>query len=134
MKKLTRNFECPYLANGCCEFNQICCVAYPTWWTVIMQKWCALEKELWNYALVKKLFSFFLSIYSQCGAPAFLATRHTTMCLDIFRYRRPPLFQYCPFYFFDPLKFLILVLIVMLCLLFVAQYTSSVILYCSVVK
>ena len=33
-----------------------------------MQKWCALEKGPWSYARVKKLFSFFLSIYSRCGA------------------------------------------------------------------
>ena len=32
--------------------------------------------ELW-------LFSFFLSIYSRCGVPAFLAARHTTMCLVV---------------------------------------------------
>ena len=29
-------------------------------------------------------FSFFLSIYSRCGAPASWAARHTTVCLDIF--------------------------------------------------
>ena len=28
-------------------------------------------------------FSFFLSIYSQCGAPASWAARHTTVCLDL---------------------------------------------------
>ena len=28
-------------------------------------------------------FSFFLSIYSRCGAPASWAARHTTVCLDI---------------------------------------------------
>ena len=27
-------------------------------------------------------FSFFLSIYSRCGAPASWAARHTTVCLD----------------------------------------------------
>ena len=32
------------LSHKCCEFNQISCVAYPTWWTAIMHKWCALEK------------------------------------------------------------------------------------------
>ena len=42
--KLKQNFERLYLANGCCEFNQICCVAYPTWGTATMQKWYALEK------------------------------------------------------------------------------------------
>ena len=30
----------------------------------------------------KDSFSFFLSIYSQCGTPAFLAVQHTTVCLD----------------------------------------------------
>ena len=29
-------------------------------------------------------FSFFLSIYSRCGAPAFWAARHTTVCLDMY--------------------------------------------------
>ena len=29
-------------------------------------------------------FSFFLSIYSRCGAPASWAARHTTVCLDIY--------------------------------------------------
>ena len=43
-KKFKRNFERLCLANSCCEFNQIYCVAYPTWGTAIMQKWCALEK------------------------------------------------------------------------------------------
>ena len=28
-------------------------------------------------------FSFFLSIYSRCGAPASWAARHTTVCLDL---------------------------------------------------
>ena len=33
-------------------------------------------------------FSFFLSIYSRCGAPASWAARHTTVCLDIARLLR----------------------------------------------
>ena len=28
-------------------------------------------------------FSFFLSVYSRCGAPASWAARHTTVCLDV---------------------------------------------------
>ena len=28
-------------------------------------------------------FSFFLSIYSRCGAPGSWAARHTTVCLDV---------------------------------------------------
>ena len=51
-----------------------------------MQKYCALEKGPWSYACMKKLFSFFLSIYSQCGTLAFLAARHTTVRLDIYIY------------------------------------------------
>ena len=31
---------------------------------------------------MKTAFSFFLQIYSLCGAPAFLAIQHTTVCLD----------------------------------------------------
>ena len=72
MKKLKQTFERSYPANGYCKFNQICCVACPTWRTVVMQKLCALEKGPWSYAHVKKLFSFFLLIYSRCGVPAFL--------------------------------------------------------------
>ena len=30
----------------------------------------------------KRLFSFFLSIYSQCCVLAFLAAQYTTICLD----------------------------------------------------
>ena len=33
---------------------------------------------------MKIAFSFFLSIYSRCGAPASLAALHTTVCLDIY--------------------------------------------------
>ena len=29
------------------------------------------------------LFSFFLSIYPQCGTPDFLVARRTTVCLDV---------------------------------------------------
>ena len=29
-------------------------------------------------------FSFFLSIYSRCGAPASWAARHTIVCLDLY--------------------------------------------------
>ena len=48
-----------------------------------MQNWCALEEGPWIYAHGKKLFSFFLSMYSQCGELAFLATQHITVCLDV---------------------------------------------------
>ena len=32
---------------------------------------------------MKMTFSFFLSIYSRCGAPASWAARHTIVCLDV---------------------------------------------------
>ena len=41
------------------------------------------DKESRSYKDVKIVFTFFLLIYSQCGAPASWATRHTTVCLDI---------------------------------------------------
>ena len=34
---------------------------------------------------MKMTFSFFLSIYSRCGAPASWAARYTTMCLDLIK-------------------------------------------------
>ena len=77
-KKLERNFECPYLTNGSCEFNHIYCVAYPTWGTAIMQKWCVLEKGPWSYAHMKKLFPFFLSIYTH-GVAHRLTWQHNTL-------------------------------------------------------
>ena len=90
-KKLKRSFEPPHLANGCCEFNQLCCVAYPTWGTAIIQKWCALEKGPWSYAHVKKLFPFFLSIYSRCGHR--LSWPHNTVpCVLIFQWSNQPTF------------------------------------------
>ena len=46
------------------EVNLISCVAYSSWWTAIKEKWCALEE---GYAFMKIVFSFFLSIYIQCG-------------------------------------------------------------------
>ena len=46
-------------------------------WTAIIQKWCALKKGPWSYACMKKLFSFFLLIYSQCGR--WLSWLHETL-------------------------------------------------------
>ena len=80
-KKSEEKFVCPNPISGWCKFNQFFCVAYPTWWTAIIQKWCALEKESWRMpfsgvagACVRMPFSFFLSICPQCGAPASLAS------------------------------------------------------------
>ena len=76
-KKLKQTFACPYLTNGCCEFNQMCCVAYPTLGTATMQKWCVLEKGPWSYACMKKLGFFFLLIYSWYGR--WLSWLHDTL-------------------------------------------------------
>ena len=46
--------------------------------TAIMQIWCALENEPWSYACMKIPFSFFLSIFPQCGVLAFLAAQHVS--------------------------------------------------------
>ena len=41
-------------------------------------------KAAQSYGGAKIAFSFFLSIYSRCYAPASWAARHTTVCLDCF--------------------------------------------------
>ena len=54
----------------------------PTWGTAIMQKWCALEEgaiELYTHE--KAVFFVPVNILT-VWSPAFLTTRHTTMCLD----------------------------------------------------
>ena len=44
--------------------------------------WFQSDKGSQSYIGVKIAFSFFLLIYSRCGAPASWAERHTTVCLD----------------------------------------------------
>ena len=76
----------------------------PKFWLLVSQKWleqfpsnleCGLPWLAGNstansvpkvsprYKGVKMTFSFLLSIYPWCGAPAYWAARHTIMCLDI---------------------------------------------------
>ena len=45
--------------------------------------WFQSDKESQSYIGVKIAFSFFLLIYSRCGAPASWAARHTIVCLDL---------------------------------------------------
>ena len=55
-----------------------CC----SWRACPHQKSSCFIKEAQSYGGAKIAFSFFLSIYSRCYAPASWAARHTTVCLD----------------------------------------------------
>ena len=81
-KKLKRNFVRSYLGNGWSDFLQIWYVVYPNWAARLQQIWFQSDKGSQSYIGVKIAFSFFLLIYSRCGAPASWAARHTIVCLD----------------------------------------------------
>ena len=81
-KKLKRNFVRSYLGNGRSDFLQIWYVDYPNWAARLQQIWFQSDKGSQSYIGVKIAFSFFLLIYSRCGAPASWAARHTIVCLD----------------------------------------------------
>ena len=83
-RKKKRNFGHSYLGNGLSDFLQIWNVDSPSWWATLQQIWFQSNKLSPRYESVKMTFSFFLSIYSRCGAPASWATRHTIVCLDLF--------------------------------------------------
>ena len=85
-KKLKRNFVRSYLRNGWSDFLQIWYVDSPNWAARLQQIWFQSDKESQSYIGVKIAFSFFLLIYSRCGAPASWAARHTIVCLDIYIY------------------------------------------------
>jgi len=57
-------------------------IGLPTWQISLQQIWLNSGMRSWSYIGVKIMFSFFLSIYSQCSAPTSWATRHNTVCLD----------------------------------------------------
>ena len=82
-KKLKRKFVRSYLGNGWSDFLQIWYVDYPNWAARLQQIWFQSDKGSQSYIGVKIAFSFFLLIYSRCGAPASWAARHTIVCLDI---------------------------------------------------
>ena len=82
-KKLKRNCARSYLGNGWSDFLQIWYVDYPNWAARLQQIWFQSGKGSQSYIGVKIAFSFFLLIYSRCGAPASWAARHTIVCLDI---------------------------------------------------
>ena len=82
-KKLKRNFVRSYLGNGWSDFLQIWYVDYPNWAARLQQIWFQSDKGSQSYIGVKIAFSFFLLIYSRCGAPASWAARHTIVCLDL---------------------------------------------------
>ena len=77
-----RNFGRSYLGNGFSDFLQIWNVDSPSWRATLQQIWFQSDKLSPRYKSVKMTFSFFLQIYSRCGAPASWAARHTTVCLD----------------------------------------------------
>ena len=70
MKKKDGKFGCSYVGNGCCDFLQIWNVNSPNWQATLQQMWFQSEKGSPRYKGVKITFSFFLSVYPQCGAPA----------------------------------------------------------------
>ena len=78
-----RNFGHSYLGNGLSDFLQIWNVDSPIWRATLQQIWFQSDEASPRYKCVKMTFSFFLSIYSQCGAPASWAARHTIVCLDV---------------------------------------------------
>ena len=85
-----RNFGCSYLGNGLCDFLQIWNVDSPSWrrgWraTLTLQQIRIRYHRGTNYKGMKMTFSFFLSIYPRCGAPASWAARHTIVCLNVTR-------------------------------------------------
>ena len=82
-EKKNETFGCSYLGNGWSDFLQIWNVDSPSWWATLQQIWLQSNKGSPRYKGVKMTFSFFLSIYSRCGAPASWAIRHTIVCLDI---------------------------------------------------
>ena len=81
-KKNKRNFGRSYLGNGLSDFLQIWNVDSPSWRATLQQIWFQSDKLSPRYKSVKVMFSFFLSIYSRCGAPASWAARHTIVYLD----------------------------------------------------
>ena len=84
-EKKNRTFGHSYLGNGLSDFLQIWNVDSPSWRATLQQIWFQSDKLSPRYKSVKMTFSFFLSIYSRCGAPASWAARHTIVCLDIIK-------------------------------------------------
>ena len=82
-KKLKRNFVRSYLRNGWSDCLQIGYVDSPNWATRLQKIWFQSDKGSQSYIGVKIAFSFFLLIYSRCGAPTSWAARHTIVCLDV---------------------------------------------------
>ena len=80
-----RNFGHSYLGNGLSDFLQIWNVDSPSWRATLQQIWFQSDEVSPRYKCVKMTFSYFLSIYSQCGVPASWAARHTIVCLDLNR-------------------------------------------------
>ena len=82
-RKKKQNFGHSYFGNGLSDFLQIWNVDSPSWRATLQQIWFQSDEVSPRYKCVKMTFSFFLSIYSRCGAPASWAARHTIVCLDL---------------------------------------------------
>ena len=83
-ERKNQNFGRSYLRNDWGDFLQILYVGSPTAWALVQQIWFQSDKGSRSYKGVKITFTFFLLIYSQCGAPASWAARHTTVCLGYY--------------------------------------------------
>ena len=81
-EEIKTKFVRSYLGNGWSDFLQIWYVNSPNWAARLYQIWFQSDKGSQSYIGVKIAFSFFLLIYSRCGAPASWAARHTIVCLD----------------------------------------------------
>ena len=86
-RKKKRNFGRSCLGNGLSDFLQTWNVDSSSWRATLQQIWFQSDKLSPRYKSVKMTFSFFLSIYSRCGAPASWAARHTIVCLDVHYYQ-----------------------------------------------
>ena len=69
-----------HLGNGLSDFLQIWNVDSSSWRATLQQIWFQSDKLSPRYKSVKMTFSFFLSIYSRCGAPV-LGPHDTLPCV-----------------------------------------------------
>jgi len=85
-------FEGLYLGNAQCDLVELWNVRWCHWLAFLLQKSFGFVKVSQSYLYRKIALLFFLLITHGCGAPAFWAAWHTTMCLEILKYKY---FKYC---------------------------------------
>ena len=91
MKKDKKKETKPILKSHTLGMLKVILLKFSLWNTDIggyvhNKKLSCFVKAVWSYKCVKSVFSFFLSIYSWCGVPAFWAARQTTVCDCLDRY------------------------------------------------